>query len=147
MVTLAWTAPGADGMAGQASSYDMRVSDVPLTAGDFDAATPVTGLPTPAPAGTAERFVVSDLHPHQAYYFALRAIDDHGAVGAISNVAWAMSTVGNDNTPPAAVDSLSARLSNSSRQDHRPDRLGLRRAVPGARCRPTCSTATSRPPG
>src|SRR6185295_11929717 len=74
-IVLAWTAPGGDGKLGQASSYDLRVSTAPLTAGGFGAATPVAGLPAPAPAGTRETFAVTGLQAGTVYFFALRATD------------------------------------------------------------------------
>jgi hypothetical protein len=52
-VDVAWTAPGDDGPCGQASSYEMRWSNAPLTPANFGAANLVT-LSAPQPAGTAE---------------------------------------------------------------------------------------------
>ncbi|HEY2901009.1 MAG TPA: discoidin domain-containing protein [Polyangia bacterium] len=113
-VLLAWTAPGADGHVGQAARYDLRWSLAPMTPGDFAGATPVLGLPSPAPAGSAEQFAASGLTPGHNYYFALRAIDGSGAVGGVSNVVWAMPSSGADGMPPATVTDLSARLSNAT---------------------------------
>ncbi|HXI56529.1 MAG TPA: discoidin domain-containing protein, partial [Polyangia bacterium] len=113
-ITLAWTAPGSDGKVGQATRYDLRQSAAPMTPGDFANATPVLGLPGPAPAGVTETFAVGGLTAGATYYFALRAIDANGSMGGVSNVVWAVPTGGNDHTPPAAVTDLSARLSNAS---------------------------------
>lgn len=114
MVTLAWTAPGSDGKAGQAARYDLRLSTTPLTAGGFAAATAVPGLPVPAPAGTPETFAVEGLTAGTTYYFALRAVDAQGAPGGVSNVARAAPASGDDHAPPAVVGDLTARLSNAS---------------------------------
>ena len=133
-ITLAWTAPGADGKSGQASSYDFRMSAAPLTAGGFDAATPITGLPAPALAGTRETFAVTGLDPNQVYYFALRAADEKGAVAGISNIVVAMPADGADVTPPARVGDLAVALSNpgvklTARIDSVSDQLSTQRAA------------------
>ena len=60
-VTLGWTAVGADGLAGQASTYDIRYSDAPIDAGNVGLAPSVTTPPTPAPSGTHESFTVTGL--------------------------------------------------------------------------------------
>ncbi|HEY8922745.1 MAG TPA: S8 family serine peptidase [Polyangia bacterium] len=114
MVTLTWTAPGADGKVGQAARYDLRASKTPLTAGGFATAMGLPGLPAPGPAGTVETFAVDGLDPGQTYYFAIRAIDGGGAGGGVSNVVSAAPASGSDHTPPAAVGDLTARLSNAS---------------------------------
>ena len=132
-ITLAWTAPGADGKTGQASSYDLRQSTVPLTAGGFDAAAPITGVPAPAVAGTRETFAVTGLDRGQVYYFALRAVDEKGAVGGVSNIVVAMPPDGVDVTPPARVADLAVALSNpgvkvTARIDSVSDQLSSQRA-------------------
>ena len=43
--TVNWTAPGDDGSVGRASVYDLRYSNLPLTAANFSLATRITGLP------------------------------------------------------------------------------------------------------
>lgn len=89
-VTLGWTAPGDDGNSGTAASYQMRVSDSPINAGNFAAATTVTGLPAPGAAGTAESFAVTGLDTTLTYYFAMRTRDEKGNTSAVSNNAlWA----------------------------------------------------------
>src|SRR6185295_11111834 len=119
---------------GQASSYDLRVSTAPLTAGGFGAATPVAGLPAPAPAGTRETFAVTGLQAGTVYFFALRATDDKGAPGGVSNIVSASPPDGADVTPPARVQELAARIGGASiklaaRIDSVSDQLGAQRAA------------------
>ena len=103
--TLAWTAVGDDSLTGTAASYEVRYSSSPITAGNFASATAVTGLPTPAVAGTAQNVVVRGLSRQVTYYFALRTTDESGNVSALSNVP---STTTTDTTAPAAIHNLAA---------------------------------------
>ncbi len=84
-VNVAWTAPGDDGSVGTASSYDLRYSTSPITAGNFDAATPVVGVPAPSVAGSAEAHTLGVLGG-STFYFALKTTDDDSNVSAISNL-------------------------------------------------------------
>ena len=43
-VTLRWTAPGDDGLAGRATRYDLRYSKTLITAANFASATVVNGF-------------------------------------------------------------------------------------------------------
>ncbi|MBC7186784.1 MAG: Ig-like domain-containing protein [Calditrichaeota bacterium] len=88
-VTLTWTATGDDGTTGTAASYDLRRSTSPITAANFDAATPVTGLGTPKAAGSTETFTVTGLNSATTYYFALKVADDAGNKSDLSNVVMA----------------------------------------------------------
>ncbi len=105
--TLSWTASGDDSLAGRASSYDIRVSSSPITEANFAAARAVAG-PDPLPSGSPERFEVGGLGPDSTYWFALRARDERGNPGPVSNLVTG-TTAG----PPAlalAPDSLAAVL-------------------------------------
>ncbi|NUN48410.1 MAG: fibronectin type III domain-containing protein [Candidatus Brocadiae bacterium] len=87
-LTLSWTAPGDDGWSGTAALYEIRVSPLPISSESlFDAAGAVAGAPAPQPGGTAQTFVVTGLTPGTTAYFALRARDEAGNVGAVSNSA------------------------------------------------------------
>ena len=83
---LAWTATGDDGSTGRASRYDLRWSTSPITEANFASATPVTG-PDPKVAGSAETFEVPGLAYSTVYFFALKAADEFGNTGPLSNVA------------------------------------------------------------
>ncbi len=84
--TLTWTAPGDNGTVGTAALYDLRFSMSPITVGNFDSATPLTGEPAPQPAGSAETFIASGLPGETPLYFALKTADDGGLLSGLSNV-------------------------------------------------------------
>jgi hypothetical protein len=89
-VEVTFTAPGDDGTAGRASSFEIRRSEAPITdATSFEAATLVAGAPAPLPSGQAMRLVLDGLAPETTIHVALRARDAAGNVSAISNVASA----------------------------------------------------------
>jgi len=103
-LSLRWTAPGDDGTSGTATSYDIRYSASPITAGNWGSATPVTGEPAPTAGGTQQTFTVTGLTSGRTYYVAIRATDNGGNVSALSNVPSATTA---DTTPPAPVRDLS----------------------------------------
>ncbi|HUD73324.1 MAG TPA: S8 family serine peptidase, partial [Dongiaceae bacterium] len=86
-VTLGWTATGDDGAVGTASAYDLRYATSPIDDASFGAATRAPGSLVPAVAGSAERFEVRGLQAATNYYFALKAIDEWGTTGPLSNLA------------------------------------------------------------
>lgn len=98
-VDLAWSAPGDDGNSGTASAFDLRWSPSPIDAGNFLAANPAIDPPDPGPYGTPQAMRVPGLGFSTTYYFAVRATDEFGNAGPISNVAMA-TTLG---TPDVAV--------------------------------------------
>ncbi|MEI8082764.1 MAG: hypothetical protein WCI74_13070, partial [Actinomycetes bacterium] len=107
---LTWTAPGDDGSVGTASSYDLRYSEAPI--GDdtaFSAATPVSGVPAPQAAGSAEAFTVTGLTNGTHYYFALKTADEVPNWSALSNQAD-----GSTDTPPTGTMSVNGGASSAS---------------------------------
>ena len=86
-VTLVWTATGDDGESGAAAAYDIRYATSPIDAAGFDAATRAPTGPAPLPAGSTVRHEVGGLAAETAYYFALRASDEWGNTGPVSNLA------------------------------------------------------------
>ncbi len=109
--TLTWTAPGDDGVTGTASAYDLRYSTSPITEGNWNAATQITGEPSPSVAGSAESFVVNGLNSDTTYYFALKTSDETNNVSPLSNLASATTP---DVTAPAAVANLAVASVTSS---------------------------------
>ena len=99
-IVLRWTATGDDGTTGQASAYELRWSNQPITASNFAAATPVGIQPVPAVAGTPQSYVLTGLPLSTSYYFALRAVDESGNWSDLGNVL-AATTSATDTVPPA----------------------------------------------
>ena len=118
-MTLDWTAPGDDSLTGTATFYQLRRATskpdtTSLAAMDawWAAATPCTGLPIPAIAGTRQSTVVlpstGTVFSPGTYYFVLKACDERPNCSPYSNVAVGVVPVV-DNTPPARVVDLLIR--------------------------------------
>jgi hypothetical protein len=107
-VTLVWTAPGDDGNIGTANRYDLRYRTTPISGTDtltwWNAATPVTGLPTPRAAGSTDSMRVRGLTPVTTYYFLLKAADEVPNWSGYSNVA--VKTTSGDLTAPSVIADL-----------------------------------------
>jgi hypothetical protein len=108
-IGLTWTGPPDDATnpgVGQAASYDIRYSMLPIVDGSpglgqvdwndttctdpfmpVDCVVEATGEPNPNPAGELQVFAVAGLVPNTIYYFALKSTDDTGNVSAMSNLA------------------------------------------------------------
>ena len=107
-IALQWTAPGDDGNTGTAAQYMLRYRTIPITGTDtlswWNAATPVTNLPVPRPAGSIDSVRVRGLNPSTTYYFILRTADEVPNWSGYSNFAQ-VATSG-DLVPPAAIADL-----------------------------------------
>jgi lysophospholipase L1-like esterase len=103
-VQLTWTAPGDDGLSGNASSYDLRYSTSPITDATFSSATKAVGVGKPSAPGTQELFEITGLAPNSKYYFALKTADEAANVSGISNIAT--TTTLTDAIAPATVTDL-----------------------------------------
>jgi len=87
--TVRWTAPGDDGTTGTAMRYDIRYSESPISDdASFAAAAPHTCAPNPALAMTLQSTTISGLTSGLTYYFAMKTLDEHGNVSALSNVIF-----------------------------------------------------------
>ena len=87
-VTLTFTATGDDGVNGTAASYDVRVSDAPITTdAEFEAATALNVQDTPLEAGQAEAIRVDGLDFETTYHFALKVADESFNLSPLSNTA------------------------------------------------------------
>jgi hypothetical protein len=127
-VTLRWTSPGDDAFYGTAASYDLRYSTSPITDQDFLLATPVPGVPPPAPVGTRQQVTITGLDPGTQYFFALQTVDDAGNSSPLASATY--TTSGTPTRPTAIVPiSLSAPYPNPSRHYVQLD-LTLPRAMP-----------------
>lgn len=101
-IILRWTETGDDGATGQAYAYDLRWSNQPITALNFNSATAVGIQPVPAVAGASQTYVLTDRTASTTYYFALRVADEGGLWSDLSNVLEA-TTKATDTVPPAPV--------------------------------------------
>ncbi|MFH1843674.1 MAG: right-handed parallel beta-helix repeat-containing protein [bacterium] len=117
-VTLGWTAPGDDGPYGQATSYDLRYHDEPLTGANWDQASAVT-VPAPGLAGSAEQWRIDGLERNHEYHFGLRSEDEIPHTAIISNPVstttplyrtWRVRVDGSGDAPTiqAGLDSAAA---------------------------------------
>lgn len=92
-VILRWIASGDDGGTGIATAYDLRYSTSPIAPNDLTAflsATRVTlpsVVPGPVQPGAPQEALVAGLNGGQAYYFALKAIDEMGRTSPQAAVA------------------------------------------------------------
>ncbi len=116
--TLTWTAPGDDGMEGKATAYQIRYRMGPITdQATWDSATVVPWPVAPAASGAHQSMEVTDLPGGGATYFAVRAVDESGNLGGLSNPAsvyvagpgrtWTVNVDGSGDAPTvqAAIDS------------------------------------------
>ena len=85
-VTLVWTAPGDDGNAGTATTYDIRYHTSGITEGNWNAATQCNGEPSPQSAGNGETFTVNGLNAGTHYWFALKTADEVPNWSGLSDV-------------------------------------------------------------
>ncbi|MGH9866947.1 MAG: choice-of-anchor D domain-containing protein [Candidatus Polarisedimenticolia bacterium] len=108
-VTLSWTATGDDGSTGTATAYDIRYSTDPLDETSFGDAARVPVWPAPEPSGSPQSVEVRGLQASTTYHLALKAIDDSGNQGPISN------NVMGTTLPPPTISSTPADFSVSLR--------------------------------
>lgn len=83
-VRISWTSPGENGEQGVAAGYDVRYSDSPIHAGNFNAAEVAPNSIYPGAPGSVEEMWVMGLAPQTDYWFALRALDEAGNAGPLS---------------------------------------------------------------
>jgi ABC-type transport system substrate-binding protein len=85
-VTLTWTAPGADGMSGNATGYVIKyLTSGNINASNWDLAATYTQSWTPARNGSIETHVVTGLKPGTTYWFAIQAYNSIPYYSGISN--------------------------------------------------------------
>ncbi|MDX2021899.1 MAG: hypothetical protein SF187_16800 [Deltaproteobacteria bacterium] len=78
---LRWTAPDDNGQP--AAAYDIRVSEAPLTEGNFSAAEALTFAGVPAASGQAEALDVRGRKIEADYYFGVVPVDAAGNRGPL----------------------------------------------------------------
>ena len=83
---LTWTATGDDGDVGTATYYEVRFSTSPIDGLNWASATRAGNEPEPGPSGTPESMEVHGLVADTTYFFAIKAFDEWGNAGPISNI-------------------------------------------------------------
>jgi uncharacterized delta-60 repeat protein len=87
-ITLTWTAPGNDGMKGNATVYVLKYSTSgAITDANWSSATTYTQTWTPAMNGTTETHIITGLTPGTKYWFAVEAYDEVPNYSGVSNSA------------------------------------------------------------
>lgn len=90
-VELSWTAVGDDGYIGRADYYILGVSAMPITDSNWNSINLTQLNIIPQENGSLESFIVQGLNSGTRYYFAIRAVDDAGNQGGISNNAFGIT--------------------------------------------------------
>ena len=85
-IRLTWSAPGDDGIYGQANQYELRYHTAPINETNWSTCALASNMIAPATAGTSENFQVQNLNPNQTYYFAIKTQDEVGNTSNLSNV-------------------------------------------------------------
>lgn len=88
---LTWTAPGDDGILGDASEYDIRYATSPITEQTWGSALQVAGENAPKPAGFPDTMVVIGLQAGTNYFFAMKTADEVPNWSGISNLYPALA--------------------------------------------------------
>jgi uncharacterized delta-60 repeat protein len=105
-ITLTWTAPGDNGMSGNAAGYVVKYSTSgPITAANWGSATNYTQTWTPAKGGTRETQIASGLNNDTRYWFAVEAYDEVPYYGGVSD---SPSDATLEGFPPATITDLAA---------------------------------------
>lgn len=110
-VELSFTAPG-DGRGGVATSYVVGQATSPIEdETDFEEAFTLCGgvcdfEPAPGKIGDPATLTVSDLTPDTTYHYAVRATNDAGELGPLSNTARV--TTSDDTVLPGGISDLEA---------------------------------------
>jgi subtilisin family serine protease len=100
---LTWTATGDDGATGTAARYEVRHSMSPIDEASWSAATRAGNEPAPLVSGSQQGMEVQGLAAGTLYYFAIKAFDESGNVGPISNLAGGFTLPGPALEPPNPV--------------------------------------------
>ena len=83
--TLGWVAPGEDGNAGKVTAYELRFSETSLNDANYDLGVPLAG-PVPNDPNNGQSVTVRIPWRHSSGFIGVRAVDDAGNKGPISQV-------------------------------------------------------------
>jgi len=111
-IRLTFSAPGSNGDDPPAAgAYIVKQSRSPITnEADFNAAMSLCDdacMFSPREVGDQIKLLVTGLKSSKTYYYAIRARDESGSIGPMSNVAKA--TTGSDGIPPGRINDLKAK--------------------------------------
>jgi hypothetical protein len=105
-VKLTWTAPGDNGMQGNATAYLVKYSTTgPINASSWATATDYMQSWMPLAGGSTETRNATELDSETAYWFAIEAYDETPNFGGVSN---SVNSATLDITPPATITNLAA---------------------------------------
>jgi hypothetical protein len=104
--TLTFTAPGDDGFQGTAVAYIVRRSPDEITETGWTDAESLTVAIPPVPGGAPVSYRLEGLTPGTSLHYAVRARDDAGKTGPVSNDL--LVSLPGDTVPPAAITDLAA---------------------------------------
>ena len=109
-IQLTWMTPGDDDDQGTASQYDIYYSSNSFDENSLATATALSGAPAPLIAGSLQTLIIGSLPGESNYYFAIRARDESGNTGALSDVVE-ITTM---SIAPSPVTNLLATSSSST---------------------------------
>ncbi len=86
-LTLTWTSPGDDSLAGKAFGYDLRYSaDGPILSNiNFENSSKANNLPLPGISYQSETYTLGGLTSDTEYWFAIKTVDESGNISLLSN--------------------------------------------------------------
>lgn len=102
-ISYGWIAVGDDGTAGTAFTYDFRYATYPITTEALFAGAPREFIAAPQASGAAEEFTLGSLAGDATFYASVRAHDEAGNIGPISNSPSGQTL---DAVPPSAITDL-----------------------------------------
>lgn len=85
-VFMQFTVPETGGTIGKAYAYDIRISEQPISADNFNEAQKINESPHPWFPGMIQQFRISGLVAQSTYYVAMTTRDAFGNISEISNI-------------------------------------------------------------
>jgi chitodextrinase len=109
--TVSWNDVGDDSLTGVASAVEIRWATVPITEGNWAAATAVFGVPQPGAPGTHHQLAVPGLDRTRDLWFAARARDKVNHVSALAPALLVPHLL--DTAPPATPGGLTTAIESA----------------------------------
>lgn len=108
-IALSFVSPGDDAYAGRPAAYEIRWLERPFDAAEFDGARAFDGA-QPVDGGAQAQITVTGLPVESEIWLAVRAVDDAGQRGPVSDVVSARTL----DAAPGQIGSLQASLSGDA---------------------------------